>query len=81
MNKTLIFREIISTKPHPVFNDYYAIERVNKKCFYFKAHAEDEISIEILDEKQLINEFKNARKAKQIEYFNIGIIEELNLTI
>lgn len=81
MNKTLIFREIISTKPQPVFNDYYAIERSNKKCFYFKAHAEDDISIEILDEKQLINEFNKARKTKRIEYYNNDIIDALSIKL
>lgn len=81
MNKTLIFREIIARQPKPVFNDYYAIERSGKKHFFFKAHAENDIEIAILNEKQLEQDFMNARNRKSIHYVNSEKIQTLKLQL
>ena len=79
MEKILLFREIISREPNPVFNDYYTIERPGRKRFYFKAHAESGITIDLLDEQQFILEYRKARDANHIDYQNEVKIRELKL--
>lgn len=78
MEKILLFREIISREPNPIFNDYYAIERPGRKRFYFRVHKESGITIDLLDEKQLIMEYRKARDAKHIDYQNEVKIREIN---
>lgn len=79
MDKVLLFREIISTGPLPVFNDYYTVARIGRKNFYFKAHADRGITIDLLDEAQLILAFKRAKDAKLIDYVNEEKIKELKI--
>ncbi len=81
MNKTLLFREVIREKPEPVFNEYFAIVRPSKDIFFFQAQSDKDITINILDEDELIKNYRAAKKSNLLHYVNRETLKKLNIRL